>query len=688
MQNTPENTLENATIQWQENGAPYSTHFADIYFSRHGGLEETEHIFIAANALERRWAEQDRELALAANGTKQFTIAELGFGTGLNFLCTWRAWLNAAPQHLRLHYIACEKFPLQAQALAQALSAWPELAPLADRLLKAYPDHSHAYHRLHLRTADSPNSIILDLYYGDAEQQLQAQAKYAGNKVDAWFLDGFAPRLNPQMWSAGLMTQLARLSKVGSTTLSTYSVAGHVVRGLRGVGFDVTKVRGFGKKRHMLSGHFAPSQAQQAELDTPATSWLDLEACTPTAREVIVIGAGLAGCATAYSLARKGFKVLVLEQEREAASGASGNRQAVLQCRLSNGIGNGHHGSRQFNLQAFLYAAREFAQLQKTQPDIHWQDCGVLNLDCVANSAQKRGAGVDFSSYARAVAHRLSPSETQTEAGIGVEGGSNFIPLGGYLRPKQLCAAYLQHPNIRVHYHNKVTRITQQNKTWQVYTDEPSSPYASADALVIANSYSATQLSQTAPLPIVPIRGQVTYVHESAESAKLRRVVCAKSYMSPAWQGLHSVGASYSRQSDDLTINNAEHQQNISGVGEYLQDGILAMDAIAGGRVSIRATTADRMPIVGPVPDFAAFAEQYQELGQRQRQRPDKCAPYLAGLYISVGHGSHGLSNAPLAGEYLASLIAKETLPIQGAVVASIHPARFTMRALKRQQGC
>ncbi len=679
MPSPPQDNIENADLQWQESGAPYSTRFDDIYFSSGGGLAETEHVFLAGNRLQQRWLARDQALAAtAAPSNEHFTVAELGFGTGLNFLCCWRAWRQLAPQHLRLHYIACEKYPLQIDALRQALLEWPELAPLSEALLHEYPDHSAGVHRLHLAGAAGTAPITLDLYYGDATQTLAAQAERSTAKVDAWFLDGFAPRVNPQMWSEELLVQIARLSRTGST-LSTYSVAGQVVRGLRGAGFEVEKVRGFGQKRQMLIGHYPQEARPPSPVGMPKPSWLNLSTQAAQPPQVLVIGAGLAGCATAHSLARKGYRVLVLEQADGIATGASGNRQAVLQCRLSNAL----NGSRQFNLQAFLYATREFARLNQDYPKVNWQACGVFNLDTAFSARKERCVDVDLSDYSPRIAQRLDRHATSQSAGLAVDGASNYLSLGGWLSPAELCHAYLQHPNIELRCNAKVQRLERDGQAWHVYAKD--AELACAPTVVIANSISATQLEQSAPLPIVPIRGQVSYLQATAGTVNIAGVICAQSYISPAFDGLHSVGASYSKNVSDLALSENEHRQNIEGIAPHLTHGTIDADAITGGRVSVRATTGDRMPIVGPVPDFAAFEIQYSALGQRERKHPNTHMPYVNGLYVSVGHGSHGLSNAPLCGEYLASIIANELLPLQSKALECIHPGRFFLRELKRR---
>jgi tRNA 5-methylaminomethyl-2-thiouridine biosynthesis bifunctional protein len=685
MQKSPDQILENAEVVWQDNGAPYSSRFADIYFSRQGGLEETEHVFIAANRLRERWqtldkllSEQALPVSIATSPQRCFTIAELGLGTGLNFLCCWRAWQQLQPTSLRLHYIACEKFPMQASALAQALASWPELSNFSMSLLNAYPDHSPGYHRLQLRSQDGGSEVTLDLYYGDAAQMLAAQPLRDRVKVDAWFLDGFAPRVNPDMWSTALLATMARLSRQG-TTLSTYSVAGQVVRNLQESGFHVSKQPGFGQKRHMLHGEFVGG-GQIAPAPKASAPWLQLPEYNAPTREVIVIGAGLAGCSAASAIARRGFHVTVLEQHGESAGGASGNRQAVLQCRLSNAV----NASWQFNLQAFLYAVRHFHTIQQDTADIQWHPCGVLNLDTAFSSRRERCPEVQLNLYSGQVVRKVNQQEATALCGMAIDGGGNFLPLGGWLNPAALCRAWLQHPLIRFSGNTPIDRLEYENGRWQVFSAERSLPIASAPTLVIANSFAARRFIQTASVPLTPLRGQVSYLQESEATRALRSVVCGLSYMSPPLDGLHSAGASYSKDVSDLAISAREHSDNISGISGHFPAGTLTTDVVSGGRVSVRASTSDRMPIAGPVPDLAALTALYPTLKQWERQAPRQLPPCLPGLYVSVGHGSHGVTNCPLIGEYLASLIDNEVSPLQKSLSDCLHPARFLLRELRR----
>ena len=208
---------------------------------------------------------------------------------------------------------------------------------------------------------------------------------------------------------------------------------------------------------------------------------------------------------------------------------------------------------------------------------------------------------------------------------------------------------------------------------------------SSSTVVVMANSSAASRISQTAAYSMTPLRGQVSYVQESAGSAALRTVVCGRSYISPPYSGTHSAGASYSKDVSDLTLSAKDDVDNIAGIAGHLPPGALLNAAITGGRVSVRAATGDRMPMVGPVADIAALQSLYRSLPQRERKSPTIAMPYHEGLYLNVGHGSHGLSNTPLAAEYLASLLSGEALPLQREMIECLHPARFVLRILRRE---
>lgn len=236
--NNNSNNMTTSAIEWREN-QPYSTHFDDVYFSSDDGLAETDYVFLQGNDLQNRWQ------ALHAN---TFTIIETGFGTGLNFLSAMQLWLNMAPPQSVLHYVSVEKYPLTMQEIARALQLWPQLNAVGQPFLAHYAQLLQGAQPIEL----FDNRVAITLLLGDATEQLSQL--YI--KADAWFLDGFAPGKNPEMWQPALFAQMARLS-TPQTTFATFTSAGAVRRGLHNAGFSVKKRVGFGKKREMLHGQFA-----------------------------------------------------------------------------------------------------------------------------------------------------------------------------------------------------------------------------------------------------------------------------------------------------------------------------------------------------------------------------------------------------------------------------------------------
>lgn len=222
---------------------PRSERFDDVYFSVEDGLAETRHVFLDGNKLRERWSD------LATGGV--FRIGETGFGTGLNFLAAWQLWNELKPQNnlQRLEFVSVEKYPVTASYIKEVLSVWEGALPgLLERFCAVYPQVVHeGIHRL------SPAADVgLTLLIGDANDLLP---KFTG-PVDAWFLDGFKPATNPEMWTEIIFQNMARGSRAG-TSLATFTAAGSVRRGLQAAGFAVTKVKGFGRKRDMLTGVFS-----------------------------------------------------------------------------------------------------------------------------------------------------------------------------------------------------------------------------------------------------------------------------------------------------------------------------------------------------------------------------------------------------------------------------------------------
>jgi tRNA 5-methylaminomethyl-2-thiouridine biosynthesis bifunctional protein len=653
--------LPHAQLDWDDQGRPYSRVFDDVYFSDKSGLDETRYVFIEQNRLAERFA------ALPEGG--RLVIGETGFGTGLNFLCAWQVFEQHAAAGARLHFVSVEKYPLSPADLQRALALWPELKVFADQLLEQYVAIHQGFQRLTL----DHGRVTLTLLIGDALEQLpQLDAR-----IDAWFLDGFAPAKNPDMWTAELFAELARLAAPGAS-ISTFTSTGWVRRLLNAAGFKMKRTPGIGHKWEILRGEFLgwPRETPAPALDKP---WFARPAPLTGERQALVIGAGLAGCASAASLAARGWQVTLLERHDAIAREASGNPQGVLYLKLSA------HGTAlsQMIVSGFGYTRRLLEHLQRGRD---WDDCGVLQLAFNAKEAERQAQLA--AAFPADLLHLLDQPEAQAVAGIGLAHGGLFYPEGGWVHPPALCQWQAAHPQIQLLTHHDALELRKVEGRWQAWDGERL--LADAPVVVLAGAAEIQRFPESAELPLKRIRGQITRLAQTPQSQALSTVVCAEGYVAPARLGEHTLGASFDFKSDDLTPTTAEHLGNLAMLEEISHDLVerLQADKLAPeslqGRAAFRCTSPDYLPIVGPLADTQAFTQAYAALGKDARQVPDVECPWLDGLYVNSGHGSRGLITAPLSAELLAAWLDNEPLPLPRSVAEACHPNRFALRRLIR----
>ena len=676
--------VHHAELEWRENGQPVSSAFDDIYFSTSSGLEETRHVFLAENHLPERWADLE-------DGTR-FSIGETGFGTGLNFLAAWQLWQRVAPASAQLHFVSVEKFPLHPQDLARALDMWPELADLSRQLIEQYPAYlAPGVHRLKFSGGVYLTLVIDEASSGFERLLLDDPAR--DSTVDAWFLDGFAPSKNPDMWSEELFQAIARLS-APQATFATFTCAGIVKRGLKSVGFTLQKVPGFGRKREMLRGDFAPASSDAPpSTDTPyrhkATPWHLPPAQQSlqhpvTPHSVAIVGAGIAGATIARALAERNIKVTVFEQGSAPGSAASGNDQGILYAKLSPKPGpNGD-----FNLLALQYAQRFYPAI--CPQAVHFD--GLLQLAQTEKEHQLQQQIVDqlaLDGDAK-LAQPVTASDASTLAGVHLTVPGLYFPNAGWLRPRQVCASLLEHPNIETRFDTTVEGAHHIENHWQLKTS--GMPVSSKfDALVLCTANFNRQFPQAAPLPLQPIRGQVSFAEATADSEKLKLALCAEGYIAPANRGegrlSHSFGATFKLKQTDIEIRDEEHEENLHTLSTLLP---AIADSFRNqplkGRAALRAATPDYLPMAGPVADWAQLEDTYHPLRKNRKQLIDRRTPYQPGLYVLAGLGSRGFTYAPLAAEVLAGWITGEVMPVSEELVKALHPMRFAIRALGKNR--
>ncbi len=674
--NSPYHLLP-AAIEWTDDGVPQSAQFGDVYFSRAGGLDETRYVFLQQNHLDERW----RGLDAAQPGC--FCIGETGFGTGLNFLAAWQLWQQVAPASWRLHVVSVEKHPVQREQLQRALELWPELKALGEQLLANYPPALPGQHRLQLEGG----RVTLDLLFGDASDGLASlldtshplHAQHCGAKIDAWFLDGFAPASNPEMWRPELFRCMALLSHAG-TTAATFTAAGIVKRGLRDHGFSIAKVPGWGRKRDMLTAVYTGSlPSQDSAPHGEHLAWHSPSAADTS--EVVVVGAGLAGAHTAQALARRGIRVTVLERESQPALGASGNPQGILYTKLSPRL----ETLNQFTLASYLYALRHYAAPLAQQGEQLGAACGALQLmrserdrgllDALREQFQQQDEWVQFVDAARA-------SEL---AGIAVSDPAVYFPGAGYLVPPKVCATALDHPLITVRSGVDVASLERSDKGWELRGADGET-LASATTVVLANSFAARELAPCHYLPLKTIRGQLSYLNADQFTALPNTVICHEGYLAPAQSGTVTIGATFDLSNKDCELRDGDHRDNIEQLRRALPGLLTDSAATHGGRAALRCASPDYLPIVGAVPDFDRFCEDFAGLRRNAKSRLDVSGSYLPGLYINSAHGSRGLTSTPLCAEVIASLITNEPRPLSQTVMKALSPARFLVRDLIRKR--
>ncbi|AUT41012.1 bifunctional tRNA (5-methylaminomethyl-2-thiouridine)(34)-methyltransferase MnmD/FAD-dependent 5-carboxymethylaminomethyl-2-thiouridine(34) oxidoreductase MnmC [Aeromonas sp. ASNIH5] len=654
-------SLHHARLDWNEAGTPVSSEFGDVYFSNDNGLSETRYVFLQQNRLPERFSHHDSD---------SFVIGETGFGTGLNFLATMAVFLEQAPlsgNGSRLHFISVEKYPLTQADLRKALAAWPELSHLSQPLIDQWPLPVSGCHRLLF----ADGRIRLDLWFGDIKEMLPQVPHPATGLVDAWYLDGFSPAKNPEMWTQDLFDDLARLARPDAT-LSTFTCAGFVRRGLIAAGFAMKKVKGHGSKREMLAGVREGKVPQQS-----IAPWY----ARPTGREgeVLIIGGGIASAMTALSLVERGRHVTLLCEDGEPASGASGNRQGALYPLL-----NGEHDalSRFYSL-AFGFARNRLLALAKHHP-VAFSLCGVTQLGYDDKSAAKL-AKMSQGPFPPELMHPLSAVEVEQVVGLPCDADGVSYPLGGWLCPAELTRAAITEAQasgrLEVVFNAAVTLIAEEVDGWRVESQDGRA--WQAPNLVVAAGHKLPALLPFAELPLYPVRGQVSHVPTTARLSQLRTVLCYDGYLTPAHNGAHCIGASYGRNQTDLAYRADEQEQNRARLQACVPQQRWPAEVDVSGaqaRVGVRCASRDHLPVAGPVARLAALADHDVNAPADQQS----ALPLHAGLYVLGALGSRGLCSAPLCGELLASEICGDPLPLAADLLEALHPARYWVRRLRR----
>ena len=614
-------TLVSTAPEYSPDGIPRSALFDDVYHSADGGEAQARHVFLSGNALPARWAAR-----------RTFTIVETGFGLGLNFLETWRAFDDDAARPGHLHFVSVEAHPLDADALRRAHAGRSEHATRVRDLLKVWPLPLKGFHRLHFSSpGQHAAGITLTLLFGDAAEaltSLQAQA-------DAIYLDGFAPAKNPHIWSPAVFDALAALSSRG-TTLATWSVASSVRDGLAAVGFAVEKKAGFGGKRDMLTGEF-----RRGDTSPPP----------PRSRHAIVLGAGLAGTACAQRLAARGWDVEIIERNNAAAQEASGNPLGLAAPLLNLADGS----NARFSRAAFLYALNHFSSVNEaTNGAIHIASRGVLRIARDERDAQRFERLLQELQVPAAFASFADVAEGSRRAGRPVSRAGIWFPTGVTVVPGSVCLGNLAAAggHVRLHLNSTAIRLQHAAGEWRV-VDADGGVMASAPVVVIASAIDCLRLDQVKHLRLEAIRGQVTLLPADPRR-RIAVPITGESHALTLPDGRVLIGATFQPGDSERAVRIEDHAANMQRIEAQLPGFCEGLDAESlEGRASFRTVTPDRLPVFGAL------------------------SPEAPGLYVATGLGARGMVWAPLGAELIAAQIENEPWPVSRELAQAVDPARF-----------
>ena len=587
-----------ADLDWGD-GAPRSRLYDDVYFSCIDGLAESRAVFLAGCGLPGGWG-----------GRSHFTVAELGFGTGLNIIALLDLWRRTRDEGARLSILSVEAHLLSRAEAARALEPWRmDASAEVEAVLARWPDERRGFHRI-----DFPeHGATLDLYVGEVGEAL---ARWTG-PADAWFLDGFAPARNPQMWTDAVLAAVARLSAPGAR-LASFTVAGHVRRGLATAGFEVAKRPGFGAKRERLEGRLPGSAQPQAHAIPP---------------RVAIIGAGVAGAALARAFRAQGVACTIVEAQGPGA-GASGNPAALVTPRLDAGFGP----AAELHAQAF---SRAVALYRAETPGAVVAE-GVLQLARGPQDAERFGRVAGWDGFAPDELATLDAEAVAGRLDEPVPDGALSFASGLVVEPGPILDTWLGQGR-RVT--GKVAMLEQDGGVWRCLGVDGGT-LAEAEIVCVAGGWGSAALAPR--LGLRPIRGQADYTHVQVFTGA---PAAWGAYAIPLRGGGALFGGSHVRGDADPMPRPEETAANLAALRlrrPRLAERIAALDSgQLRSRAATRAATPDHWPVAGAM---------------------------ASGLYGLCGLGGRGFTLAPLLAEHLAAIALGRPSPLPVDLARRLGP--------------
>ena len=581
------NSIQKSSILISSKKGVYSRWYDDIYFDKTDGVKEKEHVYLNANDLANRIKLSDK-----------LCIAELGFGTGLNFILTWRLWKKNRKPNSSLTYISFEKAPLSKKEMTRVYKKFKELNDFSDQLIQKLTDNYKTNRTIYFKS----ENINLILIYDDFSLLTNFHFK-----ADIWFLDGFAPSKNPEVWDNSYYKNIYNRTNLKGS-LSTFTSSGLVRRGLALAGFSVTKVSGFGQKREML-------KAIKIEPDIKLKVNLNYE---NTIGPVAIIGAGISGASLAYAFRKRNIECYIVEKSSNVASGASGNKLALQMPKMT--ADNSPYGL--MSLEAFTFS-RNLAKELKAAP----RSDGLILLPSRDREIIKFKKLLE-SGWPNDLIQRYTDK-------INCFDIDNYI----YMRSSGIVdnIKFIKRliDGVKIFFNFNVTKIKSTKNNSKIIHNEQGN-VLNAQTVIWANGYNITDICDK--IPIEPVSGQVTFLKSNPQTSKLKLNFSYGQFFSQSYKGFHQIGSSFNRNTN-VNFNQIDQNKNLSFIPEFLKQRIINSNVdLNEYRVSVRSSTKDRMP----------FFCNLNEIKQNKYENE----------YVLGGMGAWGFVYAP----YYAELMVRELL--------------------------
>ena len=659
--------LQTADIEWRD-GLPFSRKFGDIYFQVEDGFAESNYVFLEANKLRERLLDTN-------NDTDTIVIAETGFGSGLNFIACYALWKSLPSPKKRIEFISIEAFPLAKNDLVRIAEKFSDLTKYYTQLIEQYPEPVKGAHLLRFEN----DNIRLRLLYDSLESVLENYTI----RPDIWFLDGFSPKANETMWTEELFQYIGSNASPG-TSISTFTAAGFIKRGLLTAGFEVHKIPGFGRKREMITALYPPNGKTENQT-TPLQPWHlpKPEANKPkeSVSRTIVVGAGIAGLVQTLTLVNQGFKVTLIEKGDKPLSGASSQPQLIMYAKYPKQM----NAEGQLLFHAHSTAQTYYQHEQAKSKITFWHPIGLAQLAWNKEEALKQTAFME--NYDLPINHvqQLSADELTLLSGIPLQKSGLFFENSGWLDTHAFSSYVLSQNGVEFLGDTQALGIQKNSdETWLL---ETSKGPMSAENIVICAAYGIQELLPELQQPLKLLRGQTTQIVNNTLGS-LNCVLCGEGYLSPSFSDtkeLH-LGATYDLGNTDGRYKEEDNLKNLKQLEKWLVDSSTLADnsVVTGGKAGLRTTSSDYTPIAGPAPDMPAMVQDLSDLKHNAKGCRESYGSYLQGLYINVGYGSKGLTFAPVCADLISSQIKVTPCGQTHTIQKMLSPARFLVRKLKK----